>query len=300
MKQVIQFARRIAGSEVSTVLIEGESGTGKDILAKYVHYHSGRRAQPFLAINCAAIPETLLESELFGYEKGAFTDARQQKRGILELASGGTIFLDEIGEMPLALQAKLLRVLEEQAFRRLGGVKDIRVDLRVITATNQDLGQAIRQGRFRLDLYYRLNVIQLAIPPLRERRDDILPLVSHFISSLNQRFKRQIKGVSPRAAELLLGHDWPGNVRELRNTIERAMVLEERSWVQPASLGIRRHASAGVPGSTTSASLNFEGMSLEEAERKMLLRALEKSGWNQSQAARALGISRDTLQEVRF
>jgi transcriptional regulator with PAS, ATPase and Fis domain len=297
MKQVMQFVRRVAASEVSTVLIEGESGTGKDILAKYLHYHSARRAQPFLAINCAAIPETLLESELFGYEKGAFTDARQQKRGILELASGGTVFLDEIGEMPLALQAKLLRVLEEQSFRRLGGVKDIRVDLRVITATNQDLRHAMRQGRFRLDLYYRLNVIQLAIPPLRERRDDILPLVNHFINSFNQKFKRQIKGVSPHTAELLLAHDWPGNVREVRNTVERAMVLEESSWVQPSSLRIQRDSSPGVPAfATTSAGINFEGMGLEQAERTMLLRALEKYNWNQSQAARALGISRDTLR----
>jgi PAS domain S-box-containing protein len=297
MKQVIRFTRRIAASEVSTVLIEGESGTGKDILAKYLHHQSRRRAQPFLAINCAAIPETLLESELFGYEKGAFTDARQQKRGILELASGGTVFLDEIGEMPPALQAKLLRVLEEQAFRRLGGVKDIHVDLRVITATNQDLRQAIRQGRFRLDLYYRLNVIQLAIPPLRDRKDDILPLVNHFINSFNQRFKRQIKGVSAQAAELLLGHDWLGNVRELRNNIERAMVLEDSSWLQPSSLGIRRDSTAVLPTfAAKSAGVDFEGMGLEEAERTILLRALEKSGWNQSQAARALGISRDTLR----
>jgi transcriptional regulator with PAS, ATPase and Fis domain len=297
MKQVIQFARRVAGSEVSTVLIEGESGTGKDILAKYLHYQSRRKAQRFLAINCAAIPETLLESELFGYEKGAFTDARQQKRGILELASGGTVFLDEIGEMPLTLQAKLLRVLEEQAFRRLGGVKDVYVDLRVITATNQDLRQAIRQGRFRLDLYYRLNVIQLAIPPLRDRKEDILPLVNHFVSSFNQKFKRQIKGVSPQAAERLSGHDWPGNVREVKNTIERAMVLEDSSWLQPSSLRIQHDSSACLSAlAMKSTGVNFEGMGLEEAERTMLLRALEKSGWNQSQAARALGISRDTLR----
>ena len=297
MKQLVNFARRVAASEVSTVLIEGESGTGKDILAKYVHYHSRRREEPFLAINCAAIPETLLESELFGYEKGAFTDARQQKKGILELASGGTVFLDEIGEMPLALQAKLLRVMEEQAFRRLGGVKDIQVDLRVITATNQDLREAIRQGRFRLDLYYRLNVIQLVIPPLRERKEDVLPLVGHFIVSLNRRFNRQIRGVSPEAANLLLAHDWPGNVREVRNTMERAMVLEESAWVQPANLGIRHDASPGLqPSKTAGSSLAQEDMLLEQAERSMLLRALEKARWNQSQAARTLGISRDTLR----
>jgi transcriptional regulator with PAS, ATPase and Fis domain len=220
MKQVVEFARRVAASEASTILIEGESGTGKDVIAKYIHHASRRKNEPLLVINCAAIPETLLESELFGYEKGAFTDARQQKRGILEMAHNGTVFLDEIGEMPLALQAKLLRVLEEQKFRRLGGLKDIEVNLRIITATNRDLREAIRQGRFRLDLYYRLNVIQMVLPPLRERKEDVLPLVNRFVQSFNPRYKRQIRGVSPSAAQVLLAHDWPGNVRELRNNEE--------------------------------------------------------------------------------
>ena len=291
MRQVVNFANRVSSSEVSSVLIEGESGTGKDVLAKYLHYHSRRRTEPLLIINCAAIPETLLESELFGYEKGAFTDARQQKRGILEMAHKGTVFLDEIGEMPLVLQAKLLRVLEEQTFRRLGGLKDIQVDLRVITATNRDLREAIREGRFRLDLYYRLNVILLAIPPLRERKDDILPLTRSFIELSNQRYKRQIKGVSPRAADALIAHDWPGNVRELRNIIERAMVLEETDWVQPSSLGIARHTEK-----VESDSLNFVNIPLHESERTMLVGALERTAWNQSEAARVLGISRDTLR----
>jgi PAS domain S-box-containing protein len=297
MKQVMNFARRVAASEVSTVLIEGDSGTGKDLIAKYLHYQSRRRSQPFLAVNCAAIPETLLESELFGYEKGAFTDARQQKRGILELASGGTVFLDEVGEMPLALQAKLLRVLEDQAFRRLGGLKDTRVDLRVITATNQNLREAIRQGRFRLDLYYRLNVIQLVIPPLRQRKEDSLPLVNHFLNTYNARFRRNIKGVSPQAASVLLAHDWPGNVREVRNTIERAMVLEETPWVQPSSLGIAcASADTAAAGGKAPVATAIENMHLEEAERAMVLNALERTGWNQSQAARVLGITRDTLR----
>ena len=194
MKRVMHFARRVAASEVSTILLRGESGTGKDVVAKYLHYHSRREEQPFLAINCAAIPETLLESELFGYEKGAFTDARAQKKGILEMATGGTVFLDEIGEMPMALQAKMLRVLEDQMVRRLGGTSDIQVDLRVITATNRDLWQAIQQGRFRLDLYYRLNVIQIVVPPLREHREDILPLANHFIESYNRKFKTRHQG----------------------------------------------------------------------------------------------------------
>ncbi|HEV8147843.1 MAG TPA: sigma 54-interacting transcriptional regulator, partial [Bryobacteraceae bacterium] len=238
MRRVVEFARRVAGTQVSTVLIEGESGTGKDVLARFLHHHSLRRAEPFLAINCAAIPETLLESELFGYEKGAFTDARQQKRGILEMASGGTVFLDEIGEMPLSLQAKLLRVLEEQVFRRLGGLKDTKVDLRVVTATNKDLRRGIQEGSFRLDLYYRLNVIRLTIPPLRDRPEDILPLANHFLGVFNQRFGRQVREISPHAAEALLGHDWPGNVRELRNSIERSVVLEDGPAIQAELLGL--------------------------------------------------------------
>ena len=296
MKQVMGLARRVAASEVSTVLIDGESGTGKDVLAKYLHSHSSRSKQPFLAINCASIPEALIESELFGYEKGAFTDARQQKRGILELASGGTIFLDEIGEMPLALQAKLLRVLEDQAFRRLGGVKDIQVDLRIIAATNLDLRESIRGGRFRLDLYYRLNVIQLTIPPLRERRDAILPLASYFLRIFNLRFKRRLQGFSPQAEQALLAHDWPGNVREVRNTIERAMVVEDSSWIQPSSLGLRPDLPGAMHIPESSVTPAFDGMSLGDAEQTMLVRALEKTGWNQTRAARLLGITRDTLR----
>ncbi len=217
MKQLLTFARRVAQSEVSAVLLEGESGTGKDVLAQFLHYHGRRHEGPFVALNCAAIPETLLESELFGYEKGAFTDARAAKAGILEIASGGTIFLDEIGAMPLSVQAKLLRVLEDQCFRRLGAVKDIQVDLRVLAATNCKLTDAIEEGRFRLDLYYRLNVIQLSLPALRDRRDDILPLAEHFVRIYNAKFKRNIQGISQPVAAAMMSHSWPGNVRELRN-----------------------------------------------------------------------------------
>ena len=311
MKQALKFARRVAQSEVSTILLEGESGTGKDVLAQFIH-HYGRRADgPFVALNCAAIPETLLESELFGYEKGAFTDARAPKAGILEVASGGTVFLDEIGEMPLVIQAKLLRVLEEQIFRRLGGVRDIRVDLRVVAATNRKLTEAIEQGRFRLDLYYRLNVIQVLLPPLRERSEDIIPLAEHFIRTYNTKFKRNIKGLSHSAAAALLAHDWPGNVRELRNVIERAMVLEEADWIQASNMQIASDGaklplaaaeeampvetgSAGSPASQAS-NAPFE-ISLEEAEKNLVRKALERAGGNQTRAAVLLGVTRDTLR----
>ncbi len=296
MRDVLNFMRRVAVSEATTIMLEGENGTGKDLIAKTLHYQSMRQAEPFIAINCAAIPETLLESELFGYEKGAFTDARSQKRGIFELADKGTLFLDEIGEMPLALQAKLLRVLEEQSFRRLGGLKDINLDLRVITATNKNLREAVKEGAFRQDLYFRLNVIQISIPPLRERPEDILPMARFFIEHYNKKFRRQIEGISAAAERLLVAHPWPGNVRELRNAIERAMILEETSQLTPSSLPV----SLATPGDGTHPHLAFqipdEGISLEENERNLVMRALEKTGGNQTQAARLLSITRDTLR----
>ncbi len=290
MKQVLRFARRVAESEASTILLEGESGTGKDVLARYMHKFGARRNGPFVSLNCAAIPETLLESELFGYDRGAFTDARAPKAGILEIANGGTIFLDEIGEMPLVLQAKMLRVLEDQTFRRLGGVKDIHVDLRVMAATNRRLVDAIEQGRFRLDLYYRLNVIQVLIPPLRDRTEDILPLARHFIRVYNVRFRRSVAGLSKAAEEALLRYDWPGNVRELRNMIERAIILEDSDWIQPASLQLE------VKGPAASVEEQPASGTLEEAERTMLLKALETTNGNQTRAAAILGISRDALR----
>ncbi len=298
MRQVLKFARRIAQSEVSTILLEGESGTGKDVLAQFLHYHGRRHEGPFVALNCAAIPETLLESELFGYEKGAFTDARAAKAGILEIASSGSIFLDEIGEMPLTVQAKLLRVLEEQTFRRLGGVRDIQVDVRVMAATNRKLTEAIQDGKFRLDLYYRLNVIQVCLPALRDRKEDILPLAEHFVRIYNIKFKRDIQGISHPAGALLLSHIWPGNVRELRNVMERAMVLEEADRIQSGSLQIRTDG-AGVQEALQAAVGDSDApfqTSLEEAERSLLTRALEKAGGNQTRAATLLGITRDTLR----
>jgi len=298
MREVMNFVRRVAASEATTILIEGENGTGKDLIAKTLHYQSLRSAEPFIAINCAAIPETLLESELFGYEKGAFTDARAQKRGIFELADRGTLFLDEIGEIPLMLQAKLLRVLEEQSFRRLGGLKDIRLDLRVVAATNKNLREAVKEGAFRQDLFFRLNVIHITIPPLRERPDDIIPMVKFFIDHYNRKFKRNIEGLTPEAERILLAHDWPGNVRELRNAIERAMILEEGSYITPSSLPIMPSGEVRVAAAPARPAPDpiEEGLSLEENERLLLLRALEKTGGNQTQAARLLRITRDTLR----
>ncbi|MGA2132574.1 MAG: sigma 54-interacting transcriptional regulator [Bryobacteraceae bacterium] len=296
MREALNFVRRVAASEATTILLEGENGTGKDLIAKTLHYQSLRQAEPFIAINCAAIPETLLESELFGYERGAFTDARQQKRGIFELADKGTLFLDEVGEIPLMLQAKLLRVLEDQSFRRLGGLKDIQLDLRVVAATNKNLREAVKEGAFRQDLYFRLNVIQIVLPPLRDRMEDIAPLARFFIEHYNRKFRRGIEGVTPAAEYLLLSHDWPGNVRELRNAIERAMILEESTYITPASLPIAITRPDGQPAAGPQAEIPVEGMSLEDNERMLLGRALEKTSGNQTQAARLLRITRDTLR----
>jgi PAS domain S-box-containing protein len=298
MREVLNFVRRVAASEATTILLEGENGTGKDLIAKTLHYQSPRQAEPFIAINCAAIPETLLESELFGYEKGAFTDARAQKRGIFELADKGTLFLDEIGEIPLMLQAKLLRVLEEQSFRRLGGLKDINLDLRVVAATNKNLREAVKEGAFRQDLYFRLNVIQISIPALRERPEDIVPLVRFFIEHYNRKFRRHIEGITDETERLLLAHDWPGNVRELRNAIERAMILEESSRIASTSLPFSISRPELLDGARAAGPVEIpnEGLSLEDNEKALLARALEKTSGNQTQAARLLRITRDTLR----
>jgi len=299
MRDLLDFVRRIAVSEATSVLIEGENGTGKDLIAKTLHDQSPRQAEPFLAINCAAIPETLLESELFGFEKGAFTDARAQKRGLFELADKGTLFLDEIGEMPLSLQVKLLRVLENQTFRRLGGLRDIHVDVRIVAATNKDIGEALKEGAFRQDLYYRLNVIQLVVPPLRDRPQDILPLARFFVQHYNAKFKQQIEGLSSDAESLLLAYNWPGNVRELRNAIERAMILEDTAYIRPASLHIAAHGGESAFASAPrghSGSFPSHGESLLEQERRMVQQALEATAGNQTQAARLLRITRDTMR----
>jgi transcriptional regulator with PAS, ATPase and Fis domain len=303
MKKVIRFARRVADSEASTILLEGESGTGKDVMAQFMHHVGKRQSGPFIALNCAAIPETLLESELFGYEKGAFTDARTQKRGLLEAAHGGTIFLDEIGEMPLVLQAKMLRVLESQLFRRLGGLHDIQVDIRVIAATNRLLSSAVKAGTFRLDLYYRLNVIQVSLPRLRDRKEDILPMAQHFVAFYNDKFKRDIRGLSHSAVNHLLAYDWPGNVRELRNTIERAVLLEETNWIEAASLQMETDEFASEMGSSlpdpspiaASQSVGSD-LTLKNAELSLIQQALKQASGNQTKAAAILGVTRDVLR----
>ncbi len=282
MRDILNFMARIAASEAATILLDGESGTGKDLIAKMLHYQSLQQAEPFITVNCAAIPDTLLESELFGYEKGAFTGARAQKRGIFELADRGTLFLDEIADIPLVLQAKLLQVLEEQTVRRLGGLTEIQLDLRVVAATNKNLREAVKIGAFRQDLYFRLNVIQVTIPPLRERTGDILPLARFFIEHYNRKFKRCIEGLTGLATEMLLSYDWPGNVRELRNAIEHAMILEESASITSSSLPL-----AISPNKWTA---------LECSERGLLARALERTSGNETQAARLLRVTRYTVR----
>ena len=305
MRDLMEFVRKVAASEATTLLVEGESGTGKDLIAKTLHYHSSRQARPFVTINCSAIPETLLEAEMFGYEKGSFTDAKAQKKGLLELAHGGTLFLDEIGELPLVLQAKLLRVLEDQTFRRIGGLKDITVDVRLIAATNRSLADAVRDGLFRQDLYYRLNIIPISMLPLREHREDILPMAEFFIQVYGRKFRRPIKGLTPQAARLLEQYHWPGNVRELRNAIERAMILEDSAYIRaeylPLSItaGGGRLPPAGEAGAHPSMlhqSIPDQGISLQETEKMLIEQALKKTHGNQTHAARLLSITRDTLR----
>lgn len=296
MKELLIFASRVAASGVSSILLLGESGVGKDVVARFLHGHSKRKDHPFIAINCAAIPDTLIESEIFGYEKGAFTDARSQKKGVLDLANGGTVFLDEIGELQPQLQAKLLRVLEDQTYRRLGGTQDISVDLRILTATNRDLAAAVRDKSFREDLYYRLNVIQLWIPPIRERPEDVIPLLEHFIRLYNAKFQCNIRGVSDEAKALLLAHSWPGNVREIRNVVERAMVLEDSGVITPASLALDQGAIYPAEAEDPRPIAAAGESSLEDVERAMLESALAKCSGNQTQAAKMLGVSRDTLR----
>src|SRR5271167_3925706 len=245
MTELMNFVRKVASSEATTILIQGESGTGKDLIAKAIHYESSRHEKPFVAINCSAIPETLMEAELFGHEKGAFTDAKQMKKGLFEAADGGTLFLDEIGELSPLLQAKLLRVLEDQVIRRVGGIRDMQVDVRVIAASNRDLEKAVRESQFRQDLYYRLAIIAIFIPPLRDRRDDIMPLVNFFIDRYNRRFKKSIRGITEETRRLILSHNWPGNVRELKNTIERGMILEDEAFLRPLYLPFSVGESGG-------------------------------------------------------
>jgi len=284
--------QKIASSPASTVLLRGESGTGKDLAAKTIHFNSDRAARPFMNITCSALPDALLESELFGHERGAFTDARNQKIGLLESADGGTVFLDEIGEMVPALQAKVLRFLEEKAFKRVGGSADVRVDVRVIAATNRDLEEAVKTGGFREDLYYRLNVMQITLPPLREHPADIPLLLNHYIDVFNREFRKAIRGVSPEALQLLETYRWPGNIRELRNAVERAMLLAEGDCLTPDLLPVITSRAS----TAQTMELPHEGVNLEALERELVVQALRRTAGNQTKAAALLGLNRDQIR----
>jgi len=295
---------KIAKSDATTVLIQGESGTGKELVAKAIHFSSGRAEKPFMAINCAALPVTLLETELMGHEKGAFTDAKTAKKGLFELADGGSLFLDEIGDMDLSMQAKLLRVLEEKSFRRVGGVRDIKVDVRVISATNQDLSLAMSDSKFRKDLYYRLQVVPILLPPLRERGRDILSLAKHFMEHFNRECHKDVQGLSKETEQALLSYDWPGNVRELKNVVERAMIFEVEKEILPEHLPQELVESRPVKTlSATAAAFSLDclvipddGISIEDVEQALVKKALEMAGDNQTRAAQLLKMPRDAFR----
>jgi DNA-binding NtrC family response regulator len=293
MKQMRALLSKIAVSPASTVLLTGESGTGKDLAAKVIHYSSSRAGKPFMNITCSALPETLLESELFGHERGAFTGADRQKRGLIESADGGTVFLDEIGEMVPLLQAKLLRFLEEKSFKRVGGTQDVKVDVRVIAATNRSLQEGVKKGQFREDLFYRLNVMAVELPPLRERPDDVPLLINHYIDGFNTEFRKKIRGVAPGTMAALQAYRWRGNVRELRNAVERAMLLAETTELDESHFPMLSSADSDV---SSGLGLPVEGINLEELERSLVVQALERSGWNQTKAATLLGLNRDQIR----
>jgi two-component system, NtrC family, response regulator AtoC len=313
--ELMKFVYKVASSAATTILIQGESGTGKDLVAKAIHYRSSRAERPFVAINCSAIPETLMEAELLGHEKGAFTDAKALKKGLFEIADGGTLFLDEIGELSPLLQAKLLRVLEDQMIRRVGGVRDIQVDVRVIAASNRDLEREVREGRFRQDLYYRLAIISIFLPALRERKEDIAPLVSFFVSHYNRKFRKSVQGITEETRRLLMNYDWPGNVRELKNALERAMILEDGNLLRPDDLpfsvasgrsgAVVEESQMSSPPETQSTPgkrrlpplfIPEGGTSLEDVEHALVELALQQSHGNQIKAAKLLSISRDALR----
>jgi two-component system response regulator AtoC len=300
MRAVLDLVGKVATSPDTTVLVEGESGTGKQLVAHLVHVQTpGRRDAPFVELNCAAIPETLLESELFGFERGAFTDAKRAKPGLLEEAEGGTLFLDEVGDMPLATQAKLLKVLETQVFRRLGGTRDIATDVRFVAATHRDLAEEVRTGRFRLDLFHRLDVFRVRIPPLRERPDDVLPLARFFLADLAARAGKAIGGLAPATEQRLAAYAFPGNVRELRNVIERAVVLETGPVLGEASVILRDRPAQPAPTSAPPGAppQSEPPPSLAEVERAYVEALLQRAGGNKSQVARWMGVSYPTVQK---
>jgi DNA-binding NtrC family response regulator len=294
LKKVLSVVKKVANSNAS-ILIEGETGTGKELIAGAVHYNSGRSEKPFIKVNCAALQDTLLESELFGHEKGAFTGADKQRIGRFEQANFGTIFLDEIGDMSPSTQAKVLRVLQEQEFERVGGTKTIKVDVRLISASNKDLREEIVDKRFRDDLYYRLNVVNLAIPPLRERREDILPLASYFLRRFSGEMSKKVVGFTSEAETMLRDYQWPGNIRELRNSLERSVLLSEKEWIRPEDLSL--HGSDGTDPLNDVGRTHMPegGIPLVEMEKKLILEALERANWVQKEAAHYLGVSRRVM-----
>jgi len=283
--------RQLAASEAQTILVQGESGTGKELVARALHYGSARHELPLIEVNCAAIPETLFESELFGHEKGAFTDAKAGKKGLMELADRGTLFLDEVSEMSAGSQAKFLRCLQERVFKRVGGTRDIKVNVRVIAATNRSLDQLVKEGRFREDLFYRLNVIPVTLLPLRERRDDIMPLARHFLAEYDAAFHKRIRGFAADAERQLQSYPWPGNVRELKNLIERLVLLGTSERIEASDLPRPFATAAPAPAVVNTDELQ----TLDDLERSYILRVVERVG-NKSKAARILGISRQTLR----
>jgi two-component system response regulator AtoC len=301
IEEVLDLIRKLAQAGASTLLVQGESGTGKDLVSRALHYESIRRDHPFVALNCAAIPETLIETELFGHEKGAFTDAKTMKKGVFEMADGGTVFLDEISEMHLNLQSKFLRVLEDQTFRRVGGVKDISVDVQVVASSNRNLEVAVKEGKFREDLYYRLSVVPIQIPPLRDRKEDVPLLVNHFIQLYNHQFRKSVNGVTPEGMKLMANYSWPGNVRELKNAVERAMILNDSRIIDVPDLPIRiADPSSAVPLLRASGDylvkLPPEGAGLEDIEKELIQQALNMANMNKTKASKLLKISRDTLR----
>jgi len=290
IKNAIEIAKKLAASD-STVLIQGESGTGKELFARAIHCASPRQERAFIALNCSAIPTHLIESELFGYEKGAFTDAKTSKKGMFELADKGTLFLDEIGDMDLSIQAKLLRAIETKSFKRLGGTRDITVDVRIISATNKDLKKLVEKGAFRDDLYYRINVVPLVIPPLRKRKEDIPLLVDHFIMTISRDLKKEVIGIEKEALEYLIRYDWPGNIRELKNVIERMILLTNDKILKKEFVPMELMESANNTDTD-----QFTSLELEKVEKELIIKALSLAEGNQTKAAQALSISRDALR----
>ncbi|HLQ66462.1 MAG TPA: sigma-54 dependent transcriptional regulator [Candidatus Limnocylindrales bacterium] len=303
MGRVWDMTAKVAQSEGTTVLIEGESGTGKELVARAIHFESGRREAPFLAVNCSSFQEQLLENELFGHERGAFTDAREAKRGLVELADEGTLFLDEVGDLPAATQAKFLRFIEDRTFKRVGGSSDLAVDLRVVAATNRDLEQMVKEGKFRQDLYYRLKVVSILLPPLRERGDDVLLLARHFLSSYNEKFRKNFLSLTPEVEGIFRAYRWPGNVRELKNLLERVVLLENDEALRedhlPAEVTAQAESLPRVLRDALAARAEGDGemTTLAEIEQEHILKVLEFTQGNRSHASRILGISRQSLIE---